>query len=150
VGAEQVLVPEIGELPVAAIEERHRAHDGEPAHGVLRRSDDVRLERDAEVRVATIDVDQLLVVRGRGRHAPRRVLADTADLHDPGERAELEPAREHLAVLELVVAARVGAPDRDAEEGGALLADDRAPEAEVGAGASAAQLAAGYVAAPED
>src|SRR4029453_15591786 len=84
------------------------------------------------------------------RHVPGRVRPDATDLHDAGEGAELEPAREHLAILELVVAAGVGAPDRDAHEGGALLADDRAAEAEVGPGADAERLAARDVAAPED
>src|SRR5262249_23333934 len=72
------------------------------------------------------------------------------DLHESRERAELDPAREHLAVLELVVAARVRPPDGNAHERGALLADDRAAESEVGAGAAAEVLAPGDVAAPED
>jgi hypothetical protein len=67
----------------------------------------------------------------------------TADLHESGERAELDPAGEDLAVLELVVAAGVGAPDGDAHERSALLADDRAAQPDVGAGAAAEVRAAG-------
>src|SRR6185369_14357433 len=73
-----------------------------------------------------------------------------ADLHDAGEGAELEPAREHLAVLELVVAAGVRTPDGKADERGAKLADDRGAQAEIGPLAGAEVLAAGDVAAPHD
>src|SRR5262249_58512772 len=76
--------------------------------------------------------------------------AAAADLHHAGERAELDPAGEHLAVLELVVPADVGAPDGEAHEGRALLADDGAPQPEIRPGSQAEVLAGGDVAAPED
>src|SRR5262245_54653921 len=76
--------------------------------------------------------------------------AVTPDLHESRECAELDPAREHLAVLELVVAARVRAPDGNAHERGALLADDRAAQPEIGTGAAAEALAPRNVAAPEN
>ena len=41
-----------------------------------------------------------------------------------GEDAELEPAREHLALFERVVAAHVRAPEGQAEEAGPQHADD--------------------------
>src|SRR5206468_5026974 len=66
------------------------------------------------------------------------------------EGAQLEPAREDLAVLELVVAAGVGAPDGRAQERGAELADERAPEPEVRSRPAPERLAPRDVAAPED
>src|SRR5262249_8711477 len=110
----------------------------------------------AELRVTPVDVDHLLVVARLGRHVPRRVRARldeparASHLHDAGEGPELDPAREHLPVLELVVAADVGAPDGKAHEGRALLADDGAAQPEVRAGPAAEVLAAGDVPAPED
>src|SRR5262245_54592681 len=149
VGPEQILIPQVAELPVLAVGEGHRSHDRHAGRPLGCGGDDVGLERDPQPRVAAIDVDHLGVVRRRRIHVPGSMRALAPDLHESRERAELDPAREHLAILELVVAARVRAPDGNAHEGGALLADDRAAQPEVGAPAAAEVLAPGDVAPPE-
>src|SRR5215470_8556706 len=104
--------------------------------------------------IAPVDVDQLRVVVWVGGHVPWRVLPAAliaaADLHQRTEGAELQPAREHVTVTELIIPACIGPPDREPHEGNARQRQDRAAQTEIGRKTEPEPIASGGVAPPED